>query len=198
MRPFVIGLTGSIGMGKTTTAKLFADEGVPVWSADDAVHRIYSKGGAAVSSVNKLCPDAVIDGAVDRATLSDWIVAEPDRLRQVEEVVHPLVAADRQGFIDGLSAQIVLVDVPLLFETGADKDVDGVVVVTAPDEEQRRRVLERNGMTAAKLDMIRAKQLPDVEKRARADFVVETTSLESARKAVQDILGQVRDGLSYA
>ncbi len=198
MRPYVIGLTGSIGMGKTTTANLFADEGVPVWSADDAVHRIYSKGGTAVSSVSRLCPDAVIDGAVDRATLSDWIVAEPDRLRQVEEVVHPLVAADRQSFIDGLSAQIVLVDVPLLFETGADKDVDGVVVVTAPDEEQRRRVLERNGMTAAKLDMILAKQLPDVEKRARADFVVETTSLESARKAVQDILGQVRDGLSYA
>jgi dephospho-CoA kinase len=198
MRPYVIGLTGSIGMGKTTTAKLFADEGVPVWSADDAVHRIYSKGGAAVSSVNKLCPVAVIQGAVDREALSDWIVAEPDRLGQVEEVVHPLVAADRQSFIDESIAQVILVDVPLLFETGADKDVDAVVVVTAPGEEQRRRVLERDGMTAAKLDMILAKQLPDVEKRTRADFVVETTSLESARKAVQDILGQVRDGMGDA
>jgi len=198
MSPYVIGLTGSIGMGKTTTAKLFADEGVPVWSADDAVHRIYSKGGAAISGVNNLYPDAVTEGAVDRAKLSDWMVAEPDRLRQVEEVVHPLVAADRQSFIDGSSAQCVLVDVPLLFETGADKDVDAVVVVTAPAEEQRRRVLERNGMTAAKLDMILANQLPDAEKRVRADYVVETTSLESARKAVQDILGQVRDGLSNA
>ncbi|MEK6216057.1 MAG: dephospho-CoA kinase [Boseongicola sp.] len=198
MRPYVIGLTGSIGMGKTTTAKLFADEGVPVWSADDAVHRIYSKGGAAVPSVNKLCPDAVIDGAIDRAALSDWIVAEPDRLRQIEEVVHPFVAADRQSFIDGLSARIVLVDVPLLFETGADRYVDAVIVVTAPAEEQRRRVLERAGMTAAKLDMILAKQLPDAEKRARADFVVEATSLESARKAVQDVLGQVKDGLNHA
>jgi len=197
-RPGVIGLTGSIGMGKSTTSQMFFDEGTPVWSADDAVHRLYGFGGAAVSLIAKAFPDAVREGSVDRAVLSDKIAAEPEALSQIEAIVHPLVAADRADFIAKADAGIILVDVPLLFETGAASDVDYIVVVSTLEADQRKRVLERSGMTEEKLDLILSKQMPDSEKRSRADFVIETTSLAAARLAVRDVLSDIKDRQSNA
>ncbi|SES07980.1 dephospho-CoA kinase [Tranquillimonas rosea] len=197
-RPFVIGLTGSIGMGKSTTALLFADEGLPVWDADAAVHRLYGPGGDAVGPIGELRPEAVHEGGVDRTALSDWIAQDPSALRRIERIVHPLVAADRAAFIDGADADIVVLDIPLLFETGSDAEMDHVVVVSAPPEVQRRRVLERPGMTEARLDAILAKQLPDAQKRQRADDVVETRTLDAARSQVREILSKIRKRLSDA
>ena len=197
-RPFVIGLTGSIGMGKSTTAAMFADEGVPVWDADAAVHRLYGPGGGAVEGIRAVCPDAVIDGAVSRDVLKVWIDRDRDALSRIEEVVHPLVAADRAHFIASARSDIIVIDVPLLLETGGDASVDAVAVVSAPAEVQRARVLARPGMTGARLDAILARQLPDAEKRARADYVIPTLTLEGARKAVQDILGDIEGRAGHA
>ena len=141
MTPIVIGLTGSIGMGKSTTAQLFADEGIPVWSADEAVHRLYANGGAAVPEISKLCPECTVAGSVDRSRLSAWIMNTPNALASVEKVVHPLVAADRTAFVKKGGADIVLADIPLLFETGADAHMNYVVVASGPPEEQRRPVI---------------------------------------------------------
>jgi len=197
-RPFLIGLTGSIGMGKSTTAQMFAEAGVPVWDADAAVHRLYSAGGAAVSPIAALRPGAVKDGKVDREQLKSWIAAEPDALRRIEQVVHPLVAADRHAFIDRSDADIVLLDIPLLFETGGAANMDAVVVVTAPPDVQRARVLERGTMTEAYFDTILGKQTPDAEKRARADYIIETLTLEDARAAVHSCLADIRRKLGHA
>lgn len=185
-------------MGKTTTAAMFADEGVPVWDADAAVHRLYAKGGAAVGAIGEICPEAVTGGAVDRAVLKDWIGRDTSALGRIEAIVHPLVAEDRAAFLAGLETDIAMIDVPLLFETGAQSTVDAIVVVSAPEDVQRARVLERGTMDEATFSAIRAKQMPDSEKRARADYVIETTTLEGARAQVQSVLEDIRKRLANA
>lgn len=191
-RPFLIGLTGSIGMGKSTTATMFADLGVPVWDADSAVHRLYGVGGAAVEPIRAIHPDAVDDGIVQRNILKQWIASDVSALGQIERVVHPLVAADRAKFIANVQADIVVLDIPLLFETGSDAHMDAVVVVTTPPEIQRKRVLARPGMTQAQFAVILAKQLPDDQKRQRADYLIETTSLDEAKAQVHTVLKQIK------
>ena len=186
-----MGLTGSIGMGKSTTAVMFRAEGVPVWDADAAVHRLYSAGGAAVAPLAALRPQAIRDGAVDRSALKTWIASDRSALRAIEAVVHPLVAADRAAFILAATAPLIVLDIPLLFETGADAMMDATLVVSAPPEVQRARVLERPGMTEAQLDLILSRQMPDAEKRARASYVIETTALEPTRQAVQDLIAKL-------
>lgn len=194
----VIGLTGSIGMGKSTTAQMFLDEGVPVWDADQAVHRLYTEDREVIAEIGKLCPDAVLSGVVDRSVLRDWIGQTGDRLAQLERIVHPRIAKDRNDFLESNPSQIVVLDVPLLFETSLDTKVDYIVVVSAPADVQRQRVLERGNMSAAQFDAILAKQVPNSEKRARADFVIETTSLEQAQSDVHDVLEKIRKSRSDA
>lgn len=194
MKRFLLGLTGSIGMGKSTTAAMFAAEGLPVWDADAAVARLYGAGGGAVSAVAALCPAAVGAAGVDRAALKHWIAAEPTALARLEQVVHPLVAADRAAFIAHQTADIVVLDIPLLFETGANAGMDATLVVTAPPEVQRARVLARPGMTEGRFATLLARQMPDAEKRRRATHVIETTSLEVVQKAVQELIERIRNG----
>ena len=193
-----VGLTGSIGMGKSTTAAMFAAEGVPVYDADAEVHALYSKGGAAVEPLEAAFPGVVVDGAVDRAKLSHQVVGKPDELKRLEAIVHPLVGESRIGFFQdavAAGADIVILDIPLLFETGGEKRMDAVVVVTAPADLQRQRVLARPGMDEAKLDAILARQMADAEKRARAHFVIDTSlGLEHARTQVRDVLARLRSG----
>ncbi|GGH55396.1 dephospho-CoA kinase [Frigidibacter albus] len=192
-RPFRLGLTGSIGMGKSTTAAMFAEAGVPVWDADAAVHRLYAPGGAAVPAIAALHPEAVKDGAVDRAALKDWIAQDATALGQIERAVHPLVAADREAFLAAASDKpLVLLDIPLLFETGADAQMDATLVVSAPPEVQRARVLARPGMTEAQFELILSRQMPDADKRARATWVIETIGLEATRAAVRDLTRTIR------
>ena len=171
----VLGLTGSIGMGKSTSAQMFIDEGIPVYSADEAVHRLYS--GAAAPLIEAAFPGTTEDGKVDRTKLSAAVMGKPEALKKLEAIVHPLVRAEENRFRDGAranGAKLIVVDIPLLFETGAEERVDKILVVTAPEEVQRKRVLERPGMTSDKLDAILARQTPDAEKRARADFIIDT------------------------
>ena len=177
---------------------MFRRMGIPVWSADDAVHALYGPGGAAVGPVSEICPEAVTVDGVDRSILSEWIAATPGALSKIEAVVHPLVADDRKRFLGAAHSDIVVVDVPLLFETGGESAVDAVVVVTAPEDEQRRRVLARDGMTEAKLAIILSKQMPDAEKRQRADFIIEATSLEAAYDQVQNVVQIIRSRLANA
>ena len=191
----VIGLTGGIGMGKSTTAAMFAARGVPVWDADAAVHRLYAKGGAGVPAVARHYPDAVQKGAVDREALRAAVLASPEALAAFEGDIHALVAVDRDAFLAERRAAgdgLVLLDVPLLFETGLDRAVDAVVVASAPPEVQRARVLARPGMTEARLATILARQVPDADKRARADYIVETTGMEAAEAAVDRILADLK------
>lgn len=195
MRPLVVGLTGSIGMGKSTTAAMFAAEGVPVWDADAAVHRLYGPGGAAVPAVAALCPAAAGPDGVDRAALKGWLDQTEDGLQRLEAAVHPLVAEDRRAFLQRAAtegAAVVVLDIPLLFETGADRFVDATLVVTAAPEEQFRRVLSRPGMTESAFAALVARQMPDAEKRSRADHVIETRSLDQTRAEVRRLLEQLR------
>lgn len=194
MRPYRLGLTGSIGMGKSTTAAIFAAAGVPVWDADAAVHRLYAPGGAGGAAVAALVPGAVAGGAVDRDVLRAAIAADPGLLPRLEARVHPLVAADRAAFVAAHgTADLLLLDIPLLYETGAEAGLDGVLVVTAPPEVQRARVLARPGMTEAALAAILARQMPDAEKRARADFLLDTSrGPEAARAEVRSLIDRLR------
>lgn len=194
-RPFVLGLTGSIGMGKSTTARLFAGAGVPVWDADAVVHRLYGPGQAATLAIAALAPGAVTAEGVDRAALREALAADPPLLERIEAVVHPLVAADRTAFVaEHREADLVVLDIPLLYETGAEAEFDAVLVVTAAAEVQRERVLARPGMDAEALSGILARQMPDAEKRRRADFVIRTDQgLERAREAVLSVIETIRE-----
>jgi dephospho-CoA kinase len=196
-RAFRLGLTGSIGMGKTTTAGFFRDAGIPVWDADAAVRRLYAPGGAAVGPVGALHPPALRAGAVDRAALRVWIARDETALARIEAVVHPLVAADRAAFLSGTAADpvadLVLFDIPLLFETGAEGEMDATLLVTAPAELQRRRVLARPGMTEVQFAAILARQLPDAEKRARATHIIETLGLDAVRESVAALIAYIRE-----
>jgi dephospho-CoA kinase len=191
----VLGLTGSIGMGKSTTAQMFADAGALVHDADRAVHGLYARGGAAVGPIATAFPGAVKDGAVDRQALAALIAGDPAALRQLEAIVHPLVAATRDKLMTGAGDDdVVVLDVPLLFETGGHQRVDAVVVVSAPAEQQRQRVLGRPGMSEETFQALLARQTPDAEKRAGADFVVDTgRGLDAAREQVREILRTVKD-----
>ncbi len=188
-----LGLTGSIGMGKSTTAQMFADLGVPVWDADAAVHRIYSVGGTAVGPVSDVYPMAITNGAVDRGKLKDMMADRDGVLEKIQEIVHPLVAADRQAFLDDhKDADFVLLDIPLLFETGAEKWIDVTICVSAPADVQENRVLSRKGMTKQTFDMILSHQMPDADKRAKADHVIETLELDATRDAVAKLMTDLK------
>ncbi|BDV32676.1 dephospho-CoA kinase [Methylocystis iwaonis] len=188
-----VGLTGSIGMGKSTTAQMFREAGVPVLDSDQIVHDLYR--GPAVAPIEAAFPGVSVDGVVDRGRLAAQVLADPEALKRLEAIVHPLVWAARDDFLkdqEKKGASIVVYDVPLLFETGAEKSVDAIVVVSAPEDVQKARVLARPGMTEEKFAAILAKQVPDAEKRARADFVVHTgQGIEAARREVQAILDEL-------
>lgn len=189
---FVLGLTGSIGMGKSTTAQMFSDLDIPVWDADRAVHELYDIGGAAVTPVSRLVPAANDQGRIDRAVLKEALAENPDLLDQLEKTVHPLVAQERAKFLEAhQDAPLVVLDIPLLFETGGQDNVDAVAVVSTDPDRQRSRVLERPAMTEAQFDAILARQMPDAEKRARADFVIPTDTLEQARQVVADLVSRL-------
>ena len=189
----ILGLTGSIGMGKSTTAKLFVEAGVPVYDADAAVHKIYE--GEAAPAIEAAFPGTTVDGRVDRTKLSAKVVHDPAAIKQLEQIVHPMLAASRKKFLDDAEQSgtpVVVMDIPLLFETGGEKRVDAVVVVSTDPATQRERILARGTMTNEALDAILARQLPDAEKRKRADFVVDTShGLDPVRARIRDILAEV-------
>ncbi|WP_298858963.1 dephospho-CoA kinase [uncultured Sulfitobacter sp.] len=193
---FKLGLTGSIGMGKSTTAQMFVDEGCALWDADAAVHRLYAKGGAAVAPFAQAFPEAVIDGAVSRTVLKDIIGRDQNALKRIEAIVHPLVGQDRAAFLAKTDADIVVLDIPLLFETGGDARVDATACVFVDDSTQEARVMERGTMTREQFLSIKAKQLPASEKCARATYVIETDTLEHAHAQVQKIVETIRSQLN--
>jgi dephospho-CoA kinase len=192
----LVGLTGSIGMGKSTTAAMFREAGIPVYDADAAVHDLYDEGGAAVGPVGEAFPGVVRNGKVDREALRQAVLGKPDELKRLNAIVHPLVGRDRGTFFEQATADgadMVVLDIPLLFETGGHANMDAVVVVSAPADLQRERVLARPGMSPERLDAILAQQMADAEKRARAHFVVDTSNgLEPARAQVAQIIEAIR------
>ena len=188
---FLLGLTGSIGMGKSTTAGFFAEEGCAVWDADAAVHRLYSKGGAAVAPMQAEFPGAIEAGAISRDRLREIIAEDPTALPRIEAIVHPLVQQDRGDFIAAHPDRVVVLDVPLLYETGGEAEMDAVACVSIPPELQRARVLARGSMSAEDLERILARQMPNDEKCQRADYVIETDTLEHARAQVQAVMQDI-------
>jgi len=192
----IVGLTGSIGMGKSTTAEMFRQAGCPVFDADAAVHALYAKGGEAVPIIRAVFPDAIKDGAVDRAILGQYMRDDPIQLTVLESFIHPLVGKSRQVFFDQAKAQhadVIVLDIPLLFETGGAKYVDKIVVVTAPAAVQRERVLARDGMTETLFQSLLDRQTPDQLKREKADYLIYTDrGLDAAREQVQNVLQDLR------
>lgn len=195
---FLLGLTGSIGMGKSTTAAMFAEEGCAVWDADAAVHRLYAKGGAAVPAFADAFPAAVIDGEVSRAALKDIIGSDPTALKKIEAIVHPLVGKDRAAFLENATSDIVVLDIPLIFETGGNKRVDAVACVSVSEEIQQERVMARGTMTLEQFENIRAKQMPNADKCALSDYVIETDTLEHARAQVKAVIADIKGKLPHA
>lgn len=191
MTPRTLGLTGGIGMGKSTTAAMFAERGAAVWDADAAVRRLYGPGGAGVPAIAAIRPAAIRDGVVDRDALKAWIAQDAEALPALDRAIHPLVAADRAAFVEHAETGLVVCDVPLLFETGADAGMDRTATVSVPPEVQRARVLARGTMDAAALGAILARQMTDAERRARADYVIDTTRLEAARADVARIVEEM-------
>jgi dephospho-CoA kinase len=187
----LLGLTGSIGMGKSTTADMFRQEGIPVWDADAAVHELYAKGGMAVEPIQNALPEAVIDGVVSRSILKDLIAEDLNVMGVLEEIVHPLVAQHRAAFLARNTAPLIVFDIPLLFETSGQDWLSSVLVVSAPADVQKARVMSRPGMTVGQFENIYERQLPDAEKRARADHIIETTTLDQTRKAVQKLIAEL-------
>lgn len=189
---YKLGLTGSIGMGKSTTAQMFRDLGHPVWDADGAVHRLYAQGGAAVAPISVLVPDALKNDAIDREALKLALKADPGLIEKLESIVHPLVAQDRADFLQRNSDKdLIILDIPLLFEKSADHSFDGVAVVSTDADTQKARVLSRPGMSEDHFRMLLSRQMPDSEKRARADWVIPTDDLETARAAVERICKEI-------
>jgi dephospho-CoA kinase len=195
---FLLGLTGSIGMGKSTTAAMFADAGCAVWDADAAVHRLYAKGGAAVPAFMEVFPEAVIDGEVSRPALKTIIANDPTALKKIEAIVHPLVGQDRAAFLENARSDIVVLDIPLIFETGGNKRMDAVACVTVSAETQQERVMARGTMTQEQFENIRSKQMPNDEKCALSDYVIETDTIEHARAQVLAIVDDIKGKLAHA
>ena len=179
-------------MGKSTAAQMFRDEGVPVWDADATVHQLYAKGGAAVLAFTEALPQAVIDGAVDRSALKALIAKDPETIKTIESIVHPLVATDRAEFLAAQDAPLVVFDIPLLFETGEDAWLDSVLVVSAPESVQKERVMARGAMDEAMFAQILSRQMPDAEKRRKADHVIETLTLDATRAAVRKLIAELK------
>mgnify|MGYP001628248694 FL=1 len=198
-RPYILGLTGSIGMGKSSTAKLFADRGIPVWDADATVHQLYSGDTPAVRQIAAMLPEAVENNVVNRETLKAAIAKDQSILQKLEQIVQPLIAQSRADFVADArdnDEDMVIIDHPLLLESKSERYCDGVLVVTIDAAEQRRRVLERGTMDEKTLEIILAKQMPDAEKRKRADFIVETTTPESAKQQVEAVIAKIKDSLN--
>ena len=189
---FLLGLTGSIGMGKSTTAGFFKDAGCDVWNADAAVHRLYAKQGAAVAPLSNLFPKALIEGAISRKVLKQELQKNPDLIGQLEAIVHPLVAQDRQKFIDSAQSDILVFDIPLLFETGADVHMNAVICVTIDEKEQKKRVLERGTMSEEMFEQVKSRQWSNSQKCEKADFVILTDTLEHVHAQVESILAKLR------
>lgn len=195
---FLLGLTGSIGMGKSTTAAMFADAGCDVWDADAAVHRIYGAGGAAVGPMGAAFPSAIVDGAVSRSVLKDIIAADKTALKKIEAIVHPLVGEDRELFKSESKKAILVFDIPLLFETGGDSRMDAVACVRVDSQTQRARVADRGTMTQAQFEQILAAQMPIDEKCARSDYVIETDTLDHARAQVDEVVADIKRKMTDA
>lgn len=195
---FRLGLTGSIGTGKSTTAQMFHEAGCPVWDADEAVRRLYARNGGAVEPIGRAYPEAILNGSVSRQALKNLISADPGALRTVEQIVHPLVARDRELFLQNTEADIVVFDIPLLYENGTEAMMDAVVVTTIPRDEQRIRVMQRGTMTEDEFEHILRKQIGDKQKREMADYVIVTDTVEHATTQVQNVLADIRRKMTHA